>query len=59
MIITLRWRNQGGILRPDLELDRSHNSQTARKTSVPLVPPKPKEFESAILIFIDLAVLGT
>ncbi len=30
-----------------------------RITTVPLVPPKPKELEMAISIFISLAVLGT
>src|SRR6185295_2974059 len=33
--------------------------QIVLNTSVPLVPPKPKEFESATLIFICLAVLAT
>ena len=30
-----------------------------RKISEPLVPPKPKEFESATSIFMGRAVLGT
>ena len=34
-------------------------SRRARKTSVPLVPPKPKEFDTATSIFIGRAVLGT
>jgi hypothetical protein len=33
-------------------------AQTRRKTSVPLVPPKPKLFFSATSIFIGLAVLA-
>ena len=41
------------------ESGRSSSDQIARKTSVPLVPPKPKEFDRATLIFICLAVLGT
>ena len=30
-----------------------------RNASVPLVPPKPKEFDSATSIFISRAVFGT
>ena len=33
--------------------------QTLRKASVPFVPPKPKEFDSAKPIFIGRAVFGT
>lgn len=35
------------------------SNQSRRKISVPLVPPKPKELESATSIFISRAVLGT
>ena len=35
------------------------NAQSLRKTIVPLVPPKPKEFDNATSIFIGLASLGT
>lgn len=33
--------------------------QTALKINVPLVPPKPKEFDITTRIFIDRAVFGT
>ena len=33
--------------------------QSVRNTSVPLVPPKPNEFDSATSIFISRAVFGT
>ena len=33
--------------------------QTALKTSVPLVPPNPNEFDMATAIFISRAVFGT
>src|SRR3990172_1822658 len=38
---------------------RGQRRQTARNTRLPLVPPKPNEFESATLIFILRAVFGT
>lgn len=53
---------------PNLEFDYfqitySENSgndiQIFLKTSVPLVPPNPNEFDRAASIFISLALLGT
>lgn len=37
----------------------ARKNQTLRKTSVPFVPPNPKEFDIATSIFMGRAVLGT
>ncbi len=37
----------------------SGSVQIARKINVPLVPPNPKEFDMATLIFIGRAMFGT
>ena len=63
---------KSGDVRTDQPIDEDHAevrraacadadccAQTLRKTSVPLVPPKPKEFDTATSIFIGRAVLGT
>ena len=38
---------------------RSNQSLNSRNASVPLVPPKPKEFDNATSIGISRAVCGT
>ncbi len=59
MNIALPRRRLDTVPNSNQESGRFSSDQIARKTSVPLVPPKPKEFDRATLIFICLAVLGT
>ena len=53
------WRLHDAVRAENQDRRMTQETQMERNTRVPLVPPKPNEFDMATLIFICRAVLGT